>query len=121
MRLLFIITATLGLILFTDSVLGGFIIYLPIELSFIFSVAVTWILSAFLLAKVKRGLRTYFINLGLSILICGGYYLIAAPLSANPTNWKANLAGIEIMIFALIVWIIWGWILLFYAGIKRFR
>lgn len=121
MRILFILLASLGLLLFVDSALGGFLGFIPFEISFVLSILVTWILSAFLLAKVKGGLRIYFINLGLSALMCFGFFMIAAPLSQGPTDWKANLAGIETMILALILWILWGWILLFYAGIKRFK
>jgi len=120
-RGVFIILATLAFLIVLDSFLGGFLLPIPFEITFFVAVFLTWILPVFLLAKVKNGIKIYLKNLLAALLICVGFYFIAAPLKNDPNDWKSNLAGIEIMLLSMIIFIIWGWILLLYAGIKRFK
>lgn len=120
-RGVFIILATLAFLIVLDSFLGGFLLPIPFEITFFVSVFLTWILPVFLFAKVKNGIKIYLKNLFAALLICAGFYFIAAPLKNDPIDWKSNLAGIEIMLLSMMIFIIWGWILLLYAGIKRFK
>ncbi|MBL7899202.1 MAG: hypothetical protein JNJ99_11765 [Crocinitomicaceae bacterium] len=120
-RWTFILLAILAFLILLDSFLGGFILPVPFEITFFLSIFITWIISPFMLFKVKNGMRIYFLNLIASLLVCTGFFFIAAPLKNDPYDWKSNLAGIEMMLISMIIWIFWGWIIFVYAGIKRFK
>lgn len=120
MRLKFILIYILGLLVFVDTMVFGFL-RLPFEITVIALSVLTWGASGFLLSNVKKGGRIFVVNLLISLLISLGYFFVSKSFLGNADDWKANLVGIEFLWVMFFVFILWGWILLLYAGMKRFR
>lgn len=78
--------------------------------------ALFWITPLFLLSKVKKGLRIYFLNLIVSLVFIFGGWAVLSNYSSG--SGLGNL-GLAIMLF--FVYGVWGIVFFFYSIFKRWR